>query len=79
MTGAAERVGIPDLFTYNAARALGVEDSCGIEPGRSADFVVLDSAAWDDLIIDQPEKRYVVKRGKIIVENRRESLWREPD
>lgn len=78
MTGAAERGLIPDLFTRNAARALGVQDSCGVEPGRPADFVVLESASWDDLIIDQPEKRYVVKRGEIIVENRRESLWREP-
>ncbi|MBT7855527.1 MAG: amidohydrolase family protein, partial [Nitrospinaceae bacterium] len=76
MTGAAERVGVPDLFTHNAARAMGIEDSYGIAPGRPADFVVLDSLEWGDIIIDQPEKRYVVKRGKVVVENCRESVWR---
>lgn len=74
MSGAAERGEIPKMFTHNAARALGVA-SYGVAADRQADFTVLDSREWNDVIIDQPEKRYVVKRGKILVENRRESAW----
>ncbi len=75
MTGAADRGGIPALFTHNAARALGVEDAYGLEAGKRADFVVLDTPSWRDVIIDQPEKRFVVRGGKILVETRRESEW----
>jgi len=75
MSGAADRGGIPRLFTENAARALGIEDSYGLAPGRPADFVVLDTENFGDILIDQPEKRYVVKRGRIVVENLRETRW----
>lgn len=75
MSGAADRGGILEMFTHNAARALGVSESYGVRAGRPADFTVLDSTEWNDVIIDQPEKRYVVKRGEILVENRRESAW----
>ena len=54
-----------------------MEESYGIAPGCPADFVVLDSRDWNDIIIDQPEKRYIVRRGKIVLENRRESVWRD--
>lgn len=77
MSGVADRPLIPPLFTHNAAKALGMEESYGIAPGCPADFVVLDSRDWNDIIIDQPEKRYIVRRGKIVLENRRESVWRD--
>lgn len=77
MSGAAERGAIPALFTTNGARALGVEEDYGLRPGRAADFVVLDSANFGDVLIDQPEKRFVVKGGRVIVENVAETTWRE--
>lgn len=76
MSGAADRGVIPRLFTHNGAKALGIEDQYGIAPGKPADFVVLESQSFADLIIDQPEKRYVVKRGRVVVENLRETRWR---
>lgn len=77
MSGASERGVIPKLFTINGARALGVEEDYGLRPGRAADFVVLDSGNFNDVLIDQPEKRFVVKGGRIIVENVSETNWRE--
>lgn len=77
MSGASERGAIPALFTTNGARALGVEDSYGLRRGCAADFVVLDSVNFDDVLIDQPEKRFVVKRGRPIVENVAQTTWRE--
>ncbi len=75
MSGSADRGAIPRLFTENAARALGISDRYGLGPGRAADFVVLDTENYADVIIDQPEKRYVVKGGSIVAENLRETRW----
>ncbi len=75
MTTPKERAIIPRLFTHNAAKALGIEDRYGIAEGRPADFVVLDTENIGDIIIDQPEKRFVVKRGRVVVENSRETRW----
>jgi imidazolonepropionase len=36
--------------TANAARALGLDDAGRIEPGAQADFAVLESADWRDLL-----------------------------
>lgn len=77
MSGAAERTLIPPMFTANAAKVLGVEDQYGIAPGKDADFTVLDTQNYNDIIIDQPEKRWVVKGGRVVVENLRETRWGE--
>ncbi len=75
MSTVPDRALIPRLFTYNAAEALGIEDQYGIAEGRPADFAVFDTENFADLIIDQPEKRYVVKSGRIVVDNVRETRW----
>ncbi len=77
MSGASDRSHVPELFTTNGAKALGVEDGYGLRSGCAADFVVLDSVNFDDILIDQPEKRFVVKGGRIVVENVSETTWRE--
>ena len=77
MSGASDRAVVPDLFTTNGAKALGVEDGYGLRTGCAADFVVLDSRNFDDVLIDQPEKRFVVKGGRPIVENVAETTWGE--
>ncbi len=79
MSGASERNVVSRLFTTNGARALGVEGDYGLRPGCAADFVVLDSVNLGDILIDQPEKRFVVKGGRIVVENVTETTWREMD
>jgi cytosine deaminase len=56
MSTVSDRALIPRFFTYNAAKALGIEDQYGIGEGKPADFVVFDTENFADLIIDQPEK-----------------------
>ncbi|MDA1001072.1 MAG: amidohydrolase family protein, partial [bacterium] len=75
MTTPNERVLLPKFFTDHAARALGIHENYGIREGCPADFVVLDSENYADVIIDQPEKRYVVKNGRVVAENLRETRW----
>ena len=77
MSGASERNVVPELFTTNGAKALGVEEGYGLQSGCAADFVVLDSVNFDDVLIDQPDKRFVVKGGRIVVENVSDTTWRE--
>lgn len=52
---------------YPAANAL-VEDY-GVTPGCRADLVILDAPNVPEAILSQVEKKYVIKNGKITVEN----------
>ena len=50
MTGRAQVMACYDMVTVNAARTLGVEERYGLEPGKPADFILIDAPdAWDAL------------------------------
>ena len=66
------------MATYDAARAVGIESSYGIAEGKDADLVVLDCERVDDVLLDLPVRRWVVKRGRVVVETRHESKIRPP-
>ncbi len=57
------------MMTYNAARTLGVLDDYGAV-GKHADLVVINAASVKDAIRMQPDRRWVIKGGKIIAEGR---------
>jgi cytosine deaminase len=57
------------MMTTNAARTLGVLDDYGITIGKRADLVVIDASSPKDAIRRQPDRRWVIKGGKIIAEN----------
>ena len=57
------------MMTTNAARTLGVLDDYGIAVGKRADLVVIDTSSPKDAIRRQPDRRWVIKGGKIIAEN----------
>ncbi len=57
------------MMTTNAARTLGVLDDYGIAVGKRADLVITDAASPKDAIRRQPDRRWVVKDGKILAEN----------
>lgn len=57
------------MMTYNAARTLGVLHDYGAV-GKRADLVVIDAVSVKDAIRMQPDRRWVIKRGKIIAEGR---------
>ena len=54
------------MITVNPAKAIGVT-GYGLEAGKNADMVLLDTKKVKDAIIDIPERLYVIKNGKITV------------
>jgi cytosine deaminase len=63
---------LPELFTTNAARAIALPDY-GLAEGCHADLVVLDARDAAQAVIEQAEKLYVVKGGRIVARNTRTS------
>lgn len=68
MGSAEQQHALLDMVTTNAARALGIEDTYGIDVGKRADFVVLDTQRLSDVIQDQPVRAAVIKSGRIVIE-----------
>lgn len=58
-----------EMITTEGAKVLGIEKDYGIDVGKKADLVVLDSLSPQWAIIDQSKKLYVIKNGRIIAKN----------
>ncbi len=76
ITAHAAQMSTPDeiktvfrMMTYNAARTLGVLHDYGVV-GKRADLVVIDAVSVKDAIRMQPDRRWVIKGGKIIAEGK---------
>jgi len=54
-----------ELATNTGARVLG-DQNYGFAPGKKADFVVLPGANLKELVIDQPKRTFVFKRGVLV-------------
>ena len=63
---------LPELFTTNSARLLGLEDY-GLAEGCRADLVVLDARNAAQAITEQVEKLFVIKGGRLVALNTRTS------
>ncbi len=68
--GADDLPTVLPMITSNPAKALGLKDY-GIEAGKNADLVLLDTKIVNNAIIDIPDKLFVIKNGKITVETER--------
>lgn len=66
MGGPADTARILRMATTEAARVTGVHDGYGIHPGARADLVVLGTRRHADVLADRPERRWVVKRGRVV-------------
>ena len=55
------------MTTEGAARVLGLSDY-GTAPGCAGDLVVLDAASPLAAIVDRPDRRYVIRGGRIVAE-----------
>lgn len=55
------------MGTANAARSMGIDRDYGIEVGKRADLVILDTYAVADALLDIPSRSWVIKNGKITV------------
>ncbi len=69
--GADDLPTVLPMLTTNAAKAIGLKDY-GLEVGKKADMVLLDSDSVATAVIDIPERLFVMKNGKIIVETKKE-------
>lgn len=56
------------MGTLNAANC-GIVESYGVGEGCKADLMVLDAASPQEAIVKQSKRLYVIKNGKIVVEN----------
>ncbi|WP_313640739.1 amidohydrolase family protein [Paenibacillus sp.] len=68
--GADDLSTVLPMLTVNPAKALGLTDY-GIKVGNAADMVLLDTKRVADAVIDIPDRLYVIKRGRVIVETKR--------
>lgn len=64
--GADDLPTVLPMVTTKAAKALGLTDY-GLEVGKTADLVLLDTRRVADAVIDLPTRLLVVKSGKVIV------------
>jgi cytosine deaminase len=56
------------MSTYNGAKALRLQEY-GLEKGCQADLVVLDAPSASAAIVNQAEKRYIFKAGRLMAAN----------
>ncbi|GEP07949.1 N-acyl-D-amino-acid deacylase [Methylobacterium oxalidis] len=60
------------MATTNAARAMGIGDRYGLEVGKQADLVILDTPNVANALLDLPPRSWVIKRGKVVLEAKHE-------
>lgn len=64
------------MATTNAARAIGLT-GYGVAVGDRADLVLLDALSPWDALVSQAEKALVISGGRVVVENRRATVWHD--
>ncbi|WNS75403.1 amidohydrolase family protein [Bacillus sp. DTU_2020_1000418_1_SI_GHA_SEK_038] len=65
--GASDLPTVLPMITTNPAKAMGLDDY-GIEVGKTANLILLDTESVTNAIIDIPTRLYVIKSGKVTVE-----------
>ena len=66
-----------DMPRYHAARLWPVE-RYGVQVGADANLVVLDVCSAVEALRRQPGRRYVIRRGQILVETCTTRRWQRP-
>src|SRR5258708_20445445 len=64
MSGYEEINDVLGLITTNAAKTLRIQDAYGIEEGKSADFLVLDTPSAFEALRLVPARLHVFKAGR---------------
>ncbi len=65
--GADDLPSVLPMLTTNPAKALNIKNY-GLAVGCNADMVLLNTKSVADVVIDHPEKLYVIKNGRVIVQ-----------
>ena len=66
------------MATTNAARVLGLSDY-GTAPGCAGDLVILDAHTAAEAIAGRADRRYVIKRGRVVAETQTQSISHLPE
>ncbi len=66
MTGREEVDACYQMVTANGAKTLHLEEKYGVEIGKPASLIVLDTVDSYDVIRTRIQPRYVISQGKII-------------
>ncbi|MGW5860647.1 amidohydrolase family protein [Streptomyces sp. NPDC055239] len=59
------------MVTHDAAHVVGIGDDYGVRLGARADLLVLDTTSYDDIVLDRPERAYVIKAGRVVARSTR--------
>jgi cytosine deaminase len=62
-----------EMVTCRPATLMGLSHRNGLEIGKDADLILLDAPSAEEAVGGHAEKLYVVRRGRIVVRNDRES------
>ncbi|GAA3698214.1 amidohydrolase family protein [Gordonia hankookensis] len=71
LSGTADLARVLTMATHMAAEVVGIADGYGILPGRAADMVVLSSTCVADILLDRPDRCYVIKSGRVVARTTR--------
>lgn len=63
-----------DMPRTNAARVLRLDDY-GVEPGSRANLVILDARTPLEALRKRPERRFVIREGKVLLEQSMNRIW----
>ncbi|OKH35071.1 cytosine deaminase [Calothrix sp. HK-06] len=66
MTGIPEINACYEMVTTNGAKTLHVEDIYGVEVGKPASLIVLDTDSYYDAVRRRSKPRYVISQGKLL-------------
>ena len=66
MMGYEEIMNSYRFITLNAARTLHITDHYGIDPGKPADFIVMDAENYYDALNRNASVLYSFRNGRII-------------
>jgi cytosine/adenosine deaminase-related metal-dependent hydrolase len=58
------------VATYGNAQVMGLSDY-GLAPGCHADFVLVDAETVAEAIVSRPQRKLVVKGGRVVARNGR--------
>jgi cytosine/creatinine deaminase len=73
LSGPGDLARILDMATVQAARVIGTSGRYGLSEGADADLVVLGTGRVADVLLDRPDRRYVIKRGRVVARTERTS------
>ncbi|WP_280262439.1 amidohydrolase family protein [Nocardia wallacei] len=71
LSGPRDMLRVLDMATGQAARVTGIADRHGLRVGAAADLVVLSSHRVADVLLDRPDRCYVLKAGRVVARTRR--------